>query len=226
MPENNLYTKFAKVKANLKIKKDAKNDFAGFKYATLDSILEAVNQELSTQELVFNILDYTDDGQNNYKVKAVLTDGNQSIEFNYLVHGAVITTKAKGESFEAFVYKIQDGGSAITYVTRYVYGLVFSIPFEDDFIQKNTGNPDTQPAKKTPAKPWFNLPQFNEFKEKIKTQNAKQIQDYVNDINNQFNINNNIKEQIKQAVTQRTVELQQPKSNLPEVDLDEIINEM
>jgi len=142
----NLYTKLAKVKSNLKIKKELENSYAGFKYASLDSILEQVNKELEREGLVFNILEYNDSGDRNYEVKAVLTDGDKEINFNYKLHGAVITTKSKAENFENFVYKIQDGGSAITYITRYVYGLVFSIPFEEDSIQKNTGNQNYKPA--------------------------------------------------------------------------------
>jgi hypothetical protein len=162
MPET-IYQKLAKVKSSLKIKKELRNDYAGFNYASLDSILEAVNLKLDELNLSFNITEYSDNGDQSYTVKAILIDAesDKTIDFSYTLHGAVITTKAKGETMDTFVYKIQDAGSAITYITRYVYGLVFSIPFEDDNIQKNTGNPDVKPAVHTNQITWLTKDQFD-----------------------------------------------------------------
>jgi hypothetical protein len=162
----NIYKKLAKVKAGLKIKKNRQNEYAGFWYTSLDFILEEVNQLLLDNDLSFNIVEYNDNGDKTYTIKAILidSDSDQTIDFNYILHGAVITTKGKGESFDDFVYKIQDSGSAITYITRYVYGLVFSIPFEDYNIQKNTANKEYKPAKtfdKPKIEVWMSQEQFD-----------------------------------------------------------------
>lgn len=166
--KKNIYQKLATVKAGLKIKKELENSYAGFKYASLDTILEEVNRLLLENDLSFNIIEYNDTGDRLYKIKAILTDGEKNIEFNFNLGGAVITTKGKGETFEQFIYKIQDAGSAITYITRYIYGVVFSIPFEEDEIQKNTGNNNYQVAEKIDKKiVWLTDQQFNWIKEKI-----------------------------------------------------------
>jgi hypothetical protein len=155
MDKLNIYQKLAVIKKTLKVKKDAENKFSNFKYATLDAILEQLNPMLEECGLSFDIISYQDNHP-HYEIKAVLSDADSDkvIEYNYTISGAVITTKAKGESMDQFVYKMQDAGSAITYCTRYVYGTVFAIPFQEDEIQKNTGNPDAKAS--TNVKPSYN----------------------------------------------------------------------
>lgn len=166
MSEKNIYSKLAKVKSSLKIAKDAENDYAGYKYATLDVILAELNPLLENNGLSFDIINY-EDNHPSYNIKAVLSDidSDKVIEYSYTINGVVTTTKGKGESIDNFVYKIQDAGSAITYCTRYVYGTVFAIPFQEDNIQKNTGNKEYKASTEWNATNtvWLASDQYNKL---------------------------------------------------------------
>jgi len=141
MEQNNVYKKLAKVKTKIDaFAKTEINKFANFTYTHLSTILEQINKVCEENGLLFNIGSYVIDAEKSnlnvgiiYSVKAMLINlekPEEIIEYYFDIpkDEAGAGTKMK---------QIQSVGSTITYGTRYIYGVVFSLQFEDDADSNN-----------------------------------------------------------------------------------------
>jgi len=118
------------------VEKDAKSVFGDAKYASLPNIQKTVQPLLQKAGLIikFDFPEYID---NTYKALATLIDtgDNATMEWVFSIPG---DTQQKNA--------VQAFGSTMTYGQRYMYGVIFQIPFADE-------DPDGKtPAKTTPAK--------------------------------------------------------------------------
>ncbi len=117
--------------------KGASNPFFKSKYADLGTVMEVVKKPLNdaglsvTQEL--RVIRSVDGGALNTLVTVLRNTDGETIE------SAIIVPECK---------KIQDLGSAITYLKRYSLQALLFVPTEDD-----DGNFDTKKPKAVAAKP-------------------------------------------------------------------------
>jgi hypothetical protein len=127
--------------------KDGKNPHFKSKYATLESVLDAV-------KTIAN------------ECGVVIVQGNESDQFGQYV-GTKLIHGESGECIESKVYLVLDKnnmqglGSAITYARRYGLAAMFAIGQDDDDGNEASKGTSTQTQKPIPTKPPVSAPKSN-----------------------------------------------------------------
>lgn len=172
-----LHQTLSKIKKELgPIHKDCKNSFGGFKYVSLSSILERVN-ELNEKYGV------------NFSITNAILDKEMSIQFNkpyYSIHYSVSSAEEsidgcfsfpQDETASSKMKPIQATGSMLTYAQRYILSGVYGLQLEDDAdSEKRTPEKTAEKTEKVKEEPrkWMRPEQENHcemFIENIKAIN-------------------------------------------------------
>jgi hypothetical protein len=149
MEKKELFSKYLKVVDEIgSIQKDATNPFAKSKYSTLSNIQKHVRPVLNKHSLLFT-MNFTLDSQinNMYNCIATLID---------------IETEQKHKFYYTIPYDetqknpVQGFGSTMTYGQRYVYGIVFNIPFDDEDPDSGKTKGANCEKKETDSREWLN----------------------------------------------------------------------
>ncbi len=130
--------------------KDATNPFTESKYSSLTNILNKVQPLLNEDGLILKF-DFPVLENDNYTVKAKLidTEGDSKafMEWDFTIpHDQ--TQKNKTQGF----------GSTMTYGQRYMYAIIFQIPFDDQDPDAKAGKDQKKDQEKENGeeKPWLN----------------------------------------------------------------------
>lgn len=149
----------AKIKIGT-ITKELKNEFGGFSYASLNTVFRQVNDAL---EDVGILVDFE-----SVVINPTLTEICKHIVYDYKVNVVDLETGEtinKTFSFPADdegkkMKLIQACGSCITYSTRYIYGSIFSIQFENDpdssSAEQGSQKNNNKPGSNNTITSWLN----------------------------------------------------------------------
>lgn len=151
------------------IGKDAENPFAKSKYASLTNILNKVQPLLNDKGLILKF-DFPALENDAYTIKATLQDVEE--EVNSI--NSIMTWDFVIPHDQTQKNKTQGFGSTMTYGQRYMYAIIFQIPFDDqdpDAKPKNKQEADNKGAPdKDDGKPWLNgdTPEWTKAKQYMK----------------------------------------------------------
>jgi len=132
--EKTIYNKILLAKSSIgKIIKDRSNEFGNFTYADLNRIFEKVNDVLTEIQILVDVISI----KSNNEMSQIMNRPYFDFKVHIIDLENVSSFIEKDFTFPADdegkkMKLIQATGSMITYATRYIYGAIFSIQFEND----------------------------------------------------------------------------------------------